>query len=435
MSVEGYAQFSVITALASTFATFVNNVASGTVLNREIATKPYKTLAYIKKAFSIRVFTFFVGAVIIFLYSKTKYGYGNGLGLCVVALLSYDVFYEFFEQVAFGYKITKYSSIINISAMFMLLLIFIVLPSEWCSLQSVLTIYVCVYILKYCVYYFCDLKEFKRSDYGEKAMVKEIINPSLPYFWMRVVGTLSTQLPVLLLEGYSDISEVSYYSVGNKFTLPLTILVNTAINAFFPYYTQYFKQDTDKYKKMLFSMLSMAIQISSVFAVVMSVSSPIWLPLIMGNKYISAVYPFQIQVWYTCVLCIDLIISMAFSSSFKQNVLAVITTIDVIILLPVLYFTISYGAVGVSLSKIICSVACLVYHVIIIFQQLKPTRKQIKAVLTQILSMIILIAITTLIKDAMMVIASAIIVIVIGLFIELPVIKELIVERSRGNEL
>lgn len=425
MSVEAYAQFSTIIALGTTVATFVNNIASGTVLNREIAVKTFENGRYIRKAFIIRFLGFIVALFGLYLYIDTKQEYTQVIILCIFALFSYEVFYEFFEQVAFGYKQTKFSSLISICGIIVLLVYMLILPPEYCSLDRVLCAYTVINVLKYVVYYLCDRTLFKKTALGAEVVLGDIIKPSIPYFWMRAIGVLSTQVPVLLLDGYAESAEVSYYSVGNKFTLPMTILVNTGIKAFFPYFTQYYNTNRDKYKKFLFLMLSMALLASSALAVILSVTCSWWLPIIMGSKYDNAVEPFKIQVWYTCILCVDLIISMALSSSFKQKILAVITTIDVVLLMPALWYSLQFGAIGVSISKLICAVICLLYHVVILIKVMHPLKGEVGRIWLQVGVMGVCLACTIVLKNTMVQCGIAFGVLMVALFAKNSPLKEI----------
>ena len=425
MSNDGYGQFNVITSLATTFATVINNIACGTVLNREIATHPFKCRDYIKKSFVIRVSSFIIGAISIAIYCSFKYSYSTLICLLTALFLSYDVFYEFFEQFAFGFKTVKFSSIINISSSIVLLLVFVFIPNNLCTIESVLIIYTSIYICKCVAYLLLDLSNFRKSEPGESTAFSKIVKDSLPYLWLRVVGILGTQLPVLLLADFSELSQVSFYSVGNKFTLPMTILVNTAISAFFPYFSQFYKTDKEKYGKYLYFMLFVGIQASSLFAVLLSSTCELWLPLIMTEKYNDAVYPFKIQVWYTCVLCVDLVVSMAFSSSFKQNALAIITTIDVAVLLPVLFLTIEYGAVGVAIGKASCAAVCLLYHIAIFMKLIPPKKFQIVFILTELLIMVGLMLVTIVFGEALIIILAAAFALALDFLIDIPYFRTL----------
>ncbi len=389
MSIDDYAHFSTIIALGSTVATFINNVASGTVVNREIAIAPHDSGILIRKAFNIRMLVFLVTMVGLYCYCIFKSEYSPIIAICVIGLLSYEVFYEFFEQVAFGYKETKYSSIISIIAVLVLLFSVIIIPNRYFKLELILVVYTIIYIAKYVVYYGFDKRLFVNTNTGTNVTYLSIIKPSSSYLWMRLVGVLGTQVPILLLDGYSESMEVSSYSVGNKFTLPMTILVNTGIKAFFPYFTKYYQSNRDKYRSIIFLLLGGATMASSILATILAGTCSWWLPLIMGEKYLDAVEPFKYQVWYTCVLCIDIVISMALSTAYKHKSLAVITTIDAVVLLPFLMKSIEFGAIGVSIAKLIAAMICLVYHIIFLIKVIKPIRRDVLMMIVQTLFLIV----------------------------------------------
>jgi O-antigen/teichoic acid export membrane protein len=193
----------------------------------------------------------------------------------------------------------------------------------------------------------------------------------MPYLWMRVAGTLSVQIPILILEGYTNASEVAFYSVGSKFVLPITILITTGVSAAFPFMTKLFMEDIESYKKYVVLGFSVVLIFGSIVASLLTATSSIWIVWIMGERYSSSIVPFNYQVWLAVCLGFDLILSMVFSSTYRQKSLAVVTTIDVVILIPFLFISLSAGASGVAFAKLISSLVAILYHFVIAFRILK----------------------------------------------------------------
>ena len=77
------------------------------------------------------------------------------------------------------------------------------------------------------------------------------------------------------------------------------------------------------------------------------------------------------MAWFSVLLCFDLLLSAALSSTYKQKTLAIITTIDFLILFPMFYIGAQYGAIGFANAKLIGGAIALIYHIFVFNKVLK----------------------------------------------------------------
>lgn len=370
MSVEGYGVFSTSLALAKTVAPFVINVIAGIVINREIALNSSFARKLLRKTFVLRLLVTVVGTIFLSVYLFFFTDNAFAICLSIILLVVYESFWDLFEQIAFGLKQTKYTMILNSLFSSIWLVFVIICPSRIASTILVLIVYALIHLFKTIVYGLFDIKLTKREVAEESSCPgsKDLFKKSMPYFYIRCLGVVSTQVPILLLSWFSQISEVSYYSVGEKFTMPLTIFITTVVNAVFPYLTVMFKEKQQSTSRLVVKMFGLIMTISSCLALLLSATSMIWLPMIMGDKYSSAVEAFNYQIWFAVILSVDSLISMALSSNFKQKTLAIITTIDVVVLIPFLLLSLPFGAKGVAIAKLIAAGLCLIYHLVVLLK-------------------------------------------------------------------
>lgn len=106
-------------------------------------------------------------------------------------------------------------------------------------------------------------------------------------------------------------------------------------------------------------------------ATVLTISSGIWFPLFFGNAYQKAIEAFNYQAWFGVLLCFDLLLSTVLSSTYRQKVLAIITTIDVFIVFPLLYFGARNGAEGMAIAKLAGVLITVIYHIVVVILVLK----------------------------------------------------------------
>lgn len=362
MTVEDYGLFNSLLALASAVAVFVNNILAGIIANREIALNKNISGTILKKFLPVRILAFIVGSVVVVIYVGIKEEASILIYVSTILMLSFDSFWDLFEQIAFGLKVTTYSMIINIVSSIVWLLVVLILPLRWASIGIVILIYSIICVAKIIIYGICDLRI--TSDYHEKDTFgyKYYLCSSMPYMYNRILGIISTQVPILLLDGYSGLSETAYYSVGEKFTTPLIKLVMVTISAVFPFLTEALKRNREETKQLVVYVFQLMITVGAFCALLLSTTTDIWMVGVLGEKYVDAVEAFNYQIWFAVIICVDSFFSMLLSSDFRQKTLSKVTTIDAILLLPFLYVGIYYGAKGLSFAKLIHATICLLYH-------------------------------------------------------------------------
>ena len=375
MNVNDYGKFDAIIASITLFATFANNLAAGTVVNREISLNPEKGYYILKNARNMRIIGFIISVIVLTIYN-IFIGITYPILLIAIALLLIsNITFELSEQISFGYLITKNTTIINIISSIIWITIVLLIPKNQSQLLAIVMAYTFVFVFKSTIYSIVTKKILlNKTEIYSSMTKKKLFIDSLPYLWMRLVGTLGSQLPILFLDNISGSEEVAYYSVGNKFILPLTILITSGVNAFFPYLTRLYKEDMLRYKKFIYQILFVVLFGGATIAFLMTTTSDIWLVALMGEKYINAVTPFNYQIWLAVCIGFDLIFSMILSSSFNQKRLAIITTLDIIILLPIILIFIKEGSTGLAYAKMLSSIISLILHMIILIK-IMPVKK------------------------------------------------------------
>jgi hypothetical protein len=71
------------------------------------------------------------------------------------------------------------------------------------------------------------------------------------------------------------------------------------------------------------------------------------------------------MAWFAVLLSFDLLLSTSLSSTYQQKTLAIITSIDFLIIFPIFYLGAKYGALGFANAKLIGSGIVGIYHVIV----------------------------------------------------------------------
>jgi len=367
MPVEDYGLFSTMIALATTVSVFVNNVLAGIVANREIAVEPNSSRNLLLKFLVVRIISFLFGIVALFIYTRNDKDITQLVFISLVVLLSFDSFWDLFEQVAFGLRVTNYSMLLNVISSVIWLLVVFAIPRDMALINIILPVYAIICLSKTIIYGVVDCKlTHEYNGCSSTKSFKYLFCSSMPYMYNRILGTISTQIPILLLDGYAGLAETAYYSVGEKFATPITRLTTVTISAVFPFLTRALKKNHKLAGQAVVNLFQIILSFGACGALILCATSKYWLVAILGQKYSSAVEAFNYQIWFAVIVSVDSILSMALSSDFKQKTLSVITTIDVLLLVPFLYVGLGYGAKGIAIAKLMAAMFSVFYHLFVI---------------------------------------------------------------------
>lgn len=435
LSPEGYGILNTIIALAALFSVFSANLSSNLVVTREVTLHPKSTGDFFRIVFRIRIISLVltVAALILYQYytSENEVAFIVSASIIVISTLIWDLA----ESIAFGHFVTKFTTIISIIASLCWLVVVVILPSNNLNIQIVVILYSLILFFKSITYLGFSFRSFIRPN-TEEAQInwKTIVMMSLPFLWMRIVGTFGEQIPILLLKGNSGAAEVGYYSVGSRFVLPITLAVSTGLRAVFPFMTKLFQEDKNKFNKTLEQGFTFILVLGASLAMILTISSNIWLPLFFGSAYQDAILSFNYQAWLGVLISFDLLLSTVLSSSYKQKTLAIITTIDVIIIFPLMFFGSKYGADGMAMSKLIGSLITVLYHIFVIILILKIEIKSI-TFLTAVIYFVALMFISIFINDIILKLSLIILLLVIySLFSKSPLRQILKMVLSKINK-
>ena len=369
---EGYGIFNVLLALVSIFSVFAVNISASQVIIREVTLNPTTSSSLYKIVFPIRILSLLFAIVGLILYQiftgDTNYGLIFATSLIVVATVVWDLA----ESIAFGHFITKWTTIISIVASIAWLIIVLLLPINGVTVDIVIWLYTIVFLIRGFIYIIISYSKFvKSNDELSNIKLNSILWMSMPFLWMRVVGIFGEQVPLLLLKGFSGATEVGYFSVGNRFVVPITIAITTGLRAVFPFMTKLYKEDKIQFSRMLLQGFSFVFIIGGTIATVLTLSSSIWITLIFGNSYQESINAFNYQAWFGVLLCFDLLLATVLASTYRQKTLAIITTIDVLIIFPLIYFGAKYGAEGMAIAKLTGAFITICYHIFVVSFVLK----------------------------------------------------------------
>jgi O-antigen/teichoic acid export membrane protein len=385
LSPKEFGHFNVIISLATIFAV-ISNLGMNQVLIREFAVASDRVGDILIKVAPIRIFSFFFSIAIFILYYVVISGNRlDSLHLFVIAIILNLTLWDISESVAFGNKVTKYSSVLAITFSSTWAISIYLFPEKFFSLKAILIVYCLLNFFKAAGYLWIVVKKFIASSHeriaSESAVLerKEIIKMTIPYMWLFAVVTISNQFPVQFLNVNSGAAEVGFYSVGNKLMIPVMVAISTACSSIFPFLTELHKYNKEQFIKYIKDGFRFILTFGTLIVIILTLTSKYWIVRIFGQEYSQAVVVFNFLVWFGVIGTIDSLLSLALSSSYKQNTLAILASLDFLIFLPLIYFGSHHGAYGMSLARVFAGMIILAYHWIV-FVKILNIRLSVKEI-------------------------------------------------------
>jgi len=365
LSPEGYGLFNVILSLVALFTVFANS-GMNLVLTREVTLFPKSTNTIFSLIVPIRIISFLIATIslLIYLYFKS-FDYDLIFIFAIILILANNL-WDVSESIAFGHLITKYTTLFNLIFSSIWLLTVVFLPKNILNIRVIVICYSVILFLKGIAYLLTVYHKFVVENKESISLTwQSIFIMCVPYLWLRVLGALTDQVPILMLNDNSGSAEVGYFSVGSRLILPITLMINTGLRAVFPFLTKLFKEDLQLFKTRIIDGFGFIMISGTLIAAFLVLTSKYWIVFIFGVDYFNAIAVFNSMAWFGVLLCFDLLLSTCLSSSYKQKILAIITTIDFLIVFPIFYIGANYGALGFANAKLIGSAIVVLYHVIV----------------------------------------------------------------------
>ena len=375
LSPDGFGLFNVIISISTIFAVFAQFGTSNVVI-RELTLKPAAAASFLRKiVLPIRVVTFLLAVAAFFIYNSVDATTDDQWVFYVILIILNLSLWNFSESIAFGNEVTKYSSLLNIVISVAWLASIFLLPVQYFTVENVILLYCILHFIKGLSYVLIVVKNYylpHQFNVEEESMsFLSFFKMVLPYVWLLLIFTLSNQLPFQLLNRNSELVEVGFYAVAFKLIMPISIAVGTAFKAVFPSFTRLYANNKIDFEDKLKQAFNFIIILGTFTSIAASITSKYWLPLLFDEDYAAAVPVFNFLIWFSVISILDTLLSNGLSSAYKEKVLAILATVDVIIIIPLLYFASYYGAVGLGVIKLVSGILFLSYHLFVFIKVLE----------------------------------------------------------------
>ena len=430
MSPEGYGEFNIVLSIVALFSVFANS-GMNLVLTREVTLNIKSSKAILSLIVPIRICSFLLSTLALLIYLNINdFSFSVIYLFSIILVLSNNLF-DLSQSIAFGHLVTKYTTILNFVFSLVWLVSVIIIPDLAFDIELLITVYAIILLIKGLSYLFVVYEKYIKN-YRELVNLTRmrIFVMCIPYIWMRSLGAFADQVPILMLDNISGSEEVGFYSLGARLVVPITIIINTGIVAIFPFLTKLYKEDVSQFKTRIIEGFNFVLVIGTLISVLLVLTSKYWIIFLFGEQYFSSISVFNTMAWFSVLLSFDLLLSAALSSTYKQKTLAIITTIDFLLLFPIFYIGAQYGAIGFANAKLIGGVIAVIYH-IFVFSKILELNLNIVKMFRGLIFFILMFVFTTYVETLLIQLILISLVIMISLlFRESPIRQNIYVIKN-----
>lgn len=127
---------------------------------------------------------------------------------------------------------------------------------------------------------------------------KELLSVSCSYILSGLMIAIYGATDKLMLKQMLNESAVGYYSLAVSISLMWTFVLTSIIDSLKPTIMRYHNEDKELYEKTNRLLYAIVFYFSLVASIVISLIAPLFIEIVYGKEYLSAVYPLRIVIWY-----------------------------------------------------------------------------------------------------------------------------------------
>lgn len=357
---ERYGQYSYLLTYIAIFGA-VASLGLRQLLIREIARHPKSTKLYLSVSIIWRLIGFMFSIIIfILLQNILEESIPKTLSILLFLAVLSDSVWDMYQNVAFGLQRLKITSIINVASAGTIFIIYIFLPKKYINVENILSILVLVYIVRNIIYYIClNRNNFFTGAYNfnlRNPLYKTILRDGLPFYLFVLLGLFTNQFPIIFLKLNSSETAVAFFNTANKILLPMTLLFNTAMAAFFPNQAILFQEDKVAFGKQTRKAITILTLMGIIICFFISLFRTEFIFILYGEAYKTAANVISYQCWYFVLFAIFCVNGSILGAANQQKRLFYLSFIYAIISTPILYIFSYKGAEGIAIGYITASI-------------------------------------------------------------------------------
>ncbi len=324
----------------------------------------------IKSSVKLRIIFSLLFAILVFLIHKplailSGRSEFTSLFMFSALLILFAGLVEFLKAVFIGLHRIKYHFISNLSEHSIKLLLVILFLNFSSKLIGILNSFVIARFIASIIGFYCLYKNFYIKNHidEKKDFTKDILNYSIPLFFIGIGSLLIMEIDTLMLGFLSTPQEVGIYAVAKQTIIKLPHISVLIAMGTMPVFAKLNKDNKERLKNIFYQLLKINALIFLLLTIVILSFSNFFIPIIFGTEYRGAVLPLQILTVYLVSASFLVFIDLFLDYQGLAKKRAVNLSFSIILNIALNFLLIpKYGAMGAAIATSISYIPYLILN-------------------------------------------------------------------------
>lgn len=333
-----------------TLIMYIGDLGIRNIFIRTIARDPSKTNDMVFNGLILR-------SSAMLILSALYVGYNSWVGnlstidLALVFSFAYiSLFGKHFETAYLGHQRMLPPSLINLIFSIIWFAFIFLIPESWIEVVFLLNCFLALNLLKNLIFYLGlkrdGLLQGKIPNFWSSS--KNVVKESWPYFAMMLIMLPFTKFSNNFLDINSTIEEVGYFNLSERFTGPVSIVLDLALTAIFPNLSALWVTNQLQFKTIIQKNFKYYMLLGMVLCFLFTLYAGEILGLLFSDRYAPAVIVCKIQVWYFFLTSVDSLIGTILGATNNEKKILHLAIVNSSISTPILFWGSTFGALGLA---------------------------------------------------------------------------------------
>lgn len=335
----------------------------------------------LNRIFSIKVVSILIANVVLlvfYYFYNVFYGELTFIQVLLISLFSVVSGYNTsVESVFIGIQKMLPIAIANIINSIIWLLFVVLIFDNSISINLFFLIYIIIYSLKpiqFTANLFYKFKlRFEVSNYLKE--FKFVFIQALPFWGLILVSLPANYLANNFLAYNSNIEQVGFFSLSQKFTSPITIVLTLMFTALFPNISVLWLKSKEDFQRIIYKSVPAFIFTGTLFVTLFLIIIDPVFKLFFSENYYSTLVILKFQIWYVFLYGLASLIGTILTAMNEDKLLFKMALLNTLIITPILWFGSKYGGIGLSIGYVL---GCFIYLTLNWFIFAKKTKIPLK---------------------------------------------------------
>ncbi len=359
---EGYGAYNLVQTVAS-IGMIVAGLGFRNVIIRECARHPEKSASLFLVSTLIRSCSLIITAIgLLLCRALGQIDFSIPLvGTAVVLMVGVSI-WDLVESITFAHEHMEYSAVINLAGSIVWVLLAWAVPKNCLTPLNVALTFAILQTTEALIYVAVGRRLGYFRGQVQALLWRSLLRQSLPFYWLAIMSSVTSQLPILILAHRSGRAEVGLYNVGWRLVTPMQMLTATALTALYPSLCQTAVGDEQRFLEAVKHALLGLTVLGVTGALSISLLRQEIVALLFGNAYRASADALAFQCWYSALFAIFSFIGVVLAARDRQKWLAALSSAFALVSTPLLWFGSGYGASGLALAALGTAVVNMTYH-------------------------------------------------------------------------